>query len=168
MKAVLLPSTIGGLLATRGAAAIYLAAGVTTAQNGAAQEEQLAGLALMSRLGLLPLRLVVWPEGDTALGLLDGRIPVPPGDADWFRIGASKFVADGSIQTGTAHLREPYAETPPGGAAGPEGRGEARIPREKLFRFVSRVHAAGGQVAIHGNGDAAIDDILDAIEAAQR
>lgn len=168
LKAALLPSMIGGMIATREAASMYLAAGVTTAQNGAAQAEQLSGLAMMSRLGLLPLRLVVWPEGDTALGLVDGRIAAPATDPEWMRIGASKFVADGSIQTGTAHLRDPYYKLPPGGAAGPEGRGEARIPRPKLFEFVSRVHAAGGQVAVHGNGDAAIDDILDAFEAAQK
>jgi predicted amidohydrolase YtcJ len=33
---------------------------------------------------------------------------------------------------------------------------------------VDRLYAAGLQVAIHGNGDAAIDDILGALEAAQR
>lgn len=164
LLATLLPSTIEGVIATRRAARSYLAAGVTTAQNGAAQREQISGLVLLSRLGLLPLRLVIWPEGDTALALLDGSFAVSGADPDWVKIGASKFIADGSIQAWTAYLTQPYHQAPPGDAA---GRGQPRIAREKLFTTVERVHAAGGQLAIHGNGDAAIDDILDAIEAAE-
>ncbi|MBW2282325.1 MAG: amidohydrolase family protein, partial [Deltaproteobacteria bacterium] len=41
-------------------------------------------------------------------------------------------------------------------------------PRDELIETVERFHGAGLQVAVHGNGDAAIDDILDAFEAAQR
>jgi predicted amidohydrolase YtcJ len=37
-----------------------------------------------------------------------------------------------------------------------------------LIQVVSRYHERGLQVAVHGNGDACIDDILDAFEAAQR
>ena len=164
LRAALLPSLLEGLLATRRAAATYLAAGVTTAQNGAAQREQLGGLALLSSLGLLPLRLVVWPEGETALALLDGSLGVRPTDPRWMRIGAAKLVADGSIQAYTAYLTEPYF-VPPGKDTA--FRGYPRIPRATLFEDVRRLHAAGWQIAVHGNGDAAIDDILDAFEAAQ-
>jgi predicted amidohydrolase YtcJ len=164
LRAALLPSPLQGLLAARRAAAAYLAAGVTTAQNGAAQREQLGGLALLSSLGLLPLRLVVWPEGETALALLDGSLGIRPTDPRWMRIGAAKLVADGSIQAYTAHLTKPYF-VPPGGDAA--FRGYPRIPRAALFHDVRKLHAAGWQVAVHGNGDAAIDDILDAFEAAQ-
>ena len=48
----------------------------------------------------------------------------------------------------------------------PHYRGYPRIPREKLIEQVARFHRAGLQVAVHGNGDASIDDILDAFEAA--
>jgi predicted amidohydrolase YtcJ len=165
LLAALVPSSLEGLLATRRAAATYLAAGVTTAQNGAAQREQLGGLALLWRLGLLPLRLVVWPEGETALALLDGSLTVRKTDPDWMRIGAAKLVADGSIQAYTAYLREPY-HVPPGEDA--RFRGYPRIERERLFEDVRRLHEAGWQIAVHGNGDAAIDDILAAFEAAER
>jgi hypothetical protein len=50
----------------------------------------------------------------------------------------------------------------------PAYRGYPRISREELIEKVVRRHAAGWQVAVHGNGDAAIDDILDAFEHAQR
>jgi predicted amidohydrolase YtcJ len=42
------------------------------------------------------------------------------------------------------------------------------IPPDKLFSQVSALHRAGYQIAIHGNGDESIEDILDAFEAAQR
>ncbi|MCP4843001.1 MAG: amidohydrolase family protein, partial [Halieaceae bacterium] len=39
--------------------------------------------------------------------------------------------------------------------------------RDELFEQVAALHKAGYQLAIHGNGDASIEDILDAFEAAQ-
>lgn len=41
------------------------------------------------------------------------------------------------------------------------------MAREELLERVTRYHANGMQVAVHGNGDASIDDILDAFERAQ-
>lgn len=76
-----------------------------------------------------------------------------------------KLIADGSIQGYTGYLSEPY-HVPPGDD--PEYRGYPRIPRDELFELVARYHKAGFQLAIHGNGDASIEDILDAVEQAQR
>ena len=42
------------------------------------------------------------------------------------------------------------------------------MPREKLADLVTRLHQNGRQLAIHGNGDAAIDDILYALSKAQK
>ncbi len=142
----------------------YLRAGVTTAQTGYAPRGQIVGLAWLSRLHLLPLRLVVWPDAEATDAMLDGDFS-PPGNTDRFRVGAVKLVADGSIQGYTAYLSQPY-HVPPGGD--PDYRGYPRIPRRELFERVLRYHAAGLQVAVHGNGDAAIDDIVDAFEYAQR
>ncbi|MCP5058945.1 MAG: amidohydrolase family protein [bacterium] len=74
-----------------------------------------------------------------------------------------KIVADGSIQGYTGYLSEPY-HVPPGDD--PAFRGYPRVPRDELITRAKRYHAAGWQLAIHGNGDASIDDILDAFEAA--
>ncbi|MBI5506741.1 MAG: amidohydrolase [Deltaproteobacteria bacterium] len=160
------PSSWEAVLIARRAAATYLAAGVTTAQDGAATGDQVQGLALMSRLGLLPLRVVVWPEGQTAEQILDGELDVRAAESDWFRLGAVKLVDDGSIQAYTAYLTKPYFRVP--GGADPATRGYPRIARDELMREVVRFHKAGWQIAVHGNGDAAIDDILDALEAAQK
>jgi len=165
-EATLKPSLLESVSIARRAAATYLAAGVTTAEDGAATGEQVQGLALMSRLGLLPLRLVVWPEGRTAEKILSGELDVKAAESDWFRLGAVKFVADGSIQGYTAYLTKPYFHVPAGSDAA--ARGYPRIARDELLREVERFHRAGWQLAVHGNGDAAIDDILDAFEAAQK
>ena len=47
-------------------------------------------------------------------------------------------------------------------------RGYPVRSRETLVEMVSEAHRAGKQIAIHGNGDAAIDDILSAYEQAQQ
>ncbi len=143
----------------------YLAAGVTTAQNGYATPQQMNGLARLSRLGLLPLRVVLWPGQETTDSLLDGRFSFASPDPLWIRQGAAKIIGDGSIQGYTGYLSAPY-HVPPGDD--PEYRGYPTISREELIEVVTRYHAQGLQVAVHGNGDACIDDILDAFEAAQR
>jgi hypothetical protein len=162
-RALASPGVADALRIVRRATEMYLAAGVTTAQNGFATGAQLRALPWIARLRVAPLRLVLWPgeaEGDA---LVDGSLAAPQDDP-WVAIGAVKLVADGSLQGYTGHLTQPYF-VPPGDDV--SFRGYARIPREKLVAWVERLHRAGLQVAIHGNGDAAIDDILDAIEHAQ-
>ena len=80
-------------------------------------------------------------------------------------MAAVKIVADGSIQGYTGYLSRPY-HTPYHGDA--NYAGYAAVPREKLFKQVLDLHRAGYQIAIHGNGDESIEDILDAFEAAQQ
>ena len=143
----------------------YLAAGVTTAQNGYATPQQMKGLLRLSRLGLLPLRVILWPGQETTDALLDGRFAFESPDPLWIRRGAAKIIGDGSIQGYTGYLSAPY-HAPPGDD--PDYRGYPTIAREELIELVTRYHAQGLQVAVHGNGDACIDNILDAFEAAQR
>ncbi|MBM4270307.1 MAG: amidohydrolase [Deltaproteobacteria bacterium] len=166
-QAVLLlanPGVLDGLRIVRRANELYLAAGVTTAQVGLATPDQLSSLPRLARIGLVPLRLVLWPSQEASETILD-RGPEPTSDDPWLRVGAVKLVADGSLQGYTGYLSQPYFVPPVDDLS---YRGYPRFPREDLVRTVERVHRAGLQVAIHGNGDAAIDDILDALEAAQR
>ncbi len=160
-QAILQPSPLDSWRIAQRANEVYLAAGVTTAQNGYADALQARGLAWLARLGLLPLRVVVWPSETLMDQLLAGELSFP--ESEHFRLGAVKLIADGSIQAYTGYLSEPYF-VPPGDD--PDYRGYPRIARDELFEQVARYHAAGLQVAVHGNGDASIDDILDAFEAA--
>ena len=164
-RAIMTPGILDALRVLRRGTGLYLAAGVTTAQNGYATAAQITSLSWLARLRLLPLRLVLWPGEEAGDALIDGSLAAPVDDP-WLRIGAIKLVADGSLQGYTGYLSQPYFVPPAGGDAA--FRGYPRIARDELIAWVDRIHAAGLQVAIHGNGDAAIDDILDALEAAQR
>jgi hypothetical protein len=163
MAHVLQPGLRGSLAIVEEANRRYLAAGVTTAQVGYASED-LAGLVWLSRLGRIPLRLVVWPGVEWMDAVLSGEASLPHTDPLWVRFGAVKLISDGSIQGYTAYLREPY-HVPPGDD--PAERGYPRYPQQELSARVATYREAGLQIAIHANGDAAIDDALDALEAAQ-
>ena len=72
---------------------------------------------------------------------------------------------DGSIQGYTGYLSKPYHQPFMGDT---QYRGYPMRSREALVEMVDEAHRAGKQIAIHGNGDAAIDDILSAYEQAQQ
>jgi len=123
-------------------------------------------LSWFSALGVIPQRLVLFPfETEWGEALLNGEYDPEDYNNDKVTMGAIKIVADGSIQGYTGYLSEPYY-TPYQGDA--DYRGYPAMPRETLFEQVAALHEAGYQMAIHGNGDEAIEDILDAFEAAQR
>jgi predicted amidohydrolase YtcJ len=144
----------------------YAAVGVTTAQSGGVSKKLAQGLALFSRLGVIPQRLVVFPfENDFRDVLFNGQYDPADYSGDRLVMGAVKIVADGSIQGYTGYLGLPY-HTPYHGD--PDYRGYPAVPRDALFAQVDALHRAGYQIAIHGNGDESIEDILDAFEAAQR
>lgn len=148
------------------AAADYAAQGVTTAQSGATPKSLGQGLALASYLGLVPFRLEVWPLFDE----WGEELLLDPASAALYEsarlnIGAVKLIADGSIQGYTAYLSQPYHQPFHGDQ---DYRGYPRIARPALFEWVEKYHAAGFQMAIHGNGDAIIDDIIAAFAAAQK
>jgi len=143
----------------------YLRNGVTTAQSGYADRQLTNGLPLLSRLGVIDVRLVIWPTESVQDEVLEAATELQSFDPRWLEFGAVKLITDGSIQGYTGYLSRPYY-LPPGDD--PSYRGYARMAREEVFERISRYHRAGLQIAAHGNGDAAIDNILDAFEAAQR
>ncbi|MDJ0788002.1 MAG: amidohydrolase [Myxococcota bacterium] len=161
----LVPGARQGLEILRRAGELYLENGVTTAQSGYTEAGLMRLLDWASWLGMVPVRLVVWPDTAAAQAILDGELEVGGWDPLRYRVGAVKIVADGSIQGYTGYLSEPY-HVPPGDD--PTYRGYPRIPRDELIEEVGRFHRAGLQIAVHGNGDASIEDILDAVEQAQR
>ena len=148
------------------AAAEYGRAGVTTAQSGGIDSRMAMGLKIASLLNKIPLRLELWPiYNELGSDLLSGKKSAADFETDKIHLGAVKIVADGSIQGYTGYLSTPY-HTPHHNDA--DYRGYPRIPREELFSWVEKFHRGGFQLAIHGNGDAAIDDIIDAFAEAQR
>ncbi len=75
-----------------------------------------------------------------------------------------KFVQDGSPQGKTAFMTTPYLT---GGPAGQKDwRGEPTQSSEEFARQVKKALDAGVQVFVHANGDAAIDQVIEAVERA--
>ncbi len=78
----------------------------------------------------------------------------------FLKIGAVKLFQDGSIQALTAALTEEYLDRPE--------RGDLIMAQDTLDELVEKYHRAGLQIAVHANGDAAIESVLQAYERAQR
>lgn len=158
------PSEFYNILTTAGDE--YASKGVTTTQSGAVDGTMLKGLYGASQLGLIPLRLELWPLYNK-LGekILSGELDLDDYNSDRVRTRTVKIIADGSIQGFTGYLSHPY-HTPFRGDE--EYRGYPTLPREKLADWATRFNKAGIQMAIHGNGDASIDDIIYAFGEAQK
>lgn len=125
--------------------------------------EEIDAYAAAMRAGELPMRayLMIAPElyegalegqsGDLGVsyGLPSGRLVAGP----------VKLFQDGAIQAYTASLTQPYFDAP-------EEYGVKIYDPEELKALIRKYHRMGLQIAIHGNGDSAIDDILNGYEAA--
>ena len=150
----------------RRAVEIYVEQGVTTTVITGGSVENVADLQMAEREGLLSLRVVTMvskaapgvPSPAEAGGFVSGF-----GDTR-LKLGGIKIVQDGSNQGFTGYFTEPY-HTPFNGDS--EWRGYPARSREDLTAMVKELHRAGYQIAIHGNGDAAIDDIIHAFREAQ-
>lgn len=143
----------------------YAAIGVTTAQSGGVSAELVKGVSLFIKLGIIPMRVVLFPmEMEFGDNLLNGEYKPEDYASERLTMGPVKIIADGSIQGYTGYLSQPY-HVPYHGDA--EYEGYPTVLRIPLFEKVEALHKAGYQLAIHGNGDQSIEDILDAFEAAQ-
>lgn len=150
--------------AVEAAAKAYAAMGVTTAQQGATAITGADAFVRAYEEGRLPIRVHVWPVIQAMMGLIErgGSLDLPDTNG-MVSYRAVKGFADGSIQGYTGYLSEPYHSH---SHADPRYRGYPRMDREALAEQITTVHEAGYQIAVHGNGDAAIDDVLYAFERA--
>jgi predicted amidohydrolase YtcJ len=78
------------------------------------------------------------------------------------RLGGIKFWLDGNPQV--AWMSEPYATPPPGRKAGYKAYGQ--IPDSVLFSFFDKYWTSNMQINMHVMGDQAVEQALQAIEAA--
>jgi predicted amidohydrolase YtcJ len=111
----------------------------------------------------MQLDIVAWPGFTEIAGWLDK--PEFPFN-QWnnrLKLGGLKITLDGSPQGKTAYVREPFLT---GGPQGQKGwRGEPNLPFADLEKLVTMAHGKGLQLIIHANGDAAIDDTINALTA---
>ncbi len=114
-------------------------------------------MASAARSGQMSARIRAYPFYTLGAQTWD-KAGINQGDGNALaRISGYKLVADGSNQGYTGLQREPYLNSDDHGLAymTPDELTEAAIERAKK----------GWHIAIHGNGDAAIDNILDTCEA---
>jgi len=139
-------------------------AGLTTIRYAGTTPEMWSTLQEIKRRGLLTMRVNVvfriaaTEDVDAALA----RIGVTPDDGDeWVRVGGVKLGVDGGFEGGW--MREPYLE--PLGRMGTY-RGLQTFPGDRYKAAVLTLNQRGWRVATHAVGDAAIDLVLEAYEAA--
>ena len=81
------------------------------------------------------------------------------GEGDnYFKIGPLKLLGDGALGSRTAHLTKPYLGT--------EEYGFSLFSKEHMAELIDCAHSNGMQCAVHAIGDACLDEVLDAYEAA--
>ncbi len=145
-------------------AQVYARNGITTAQEGAAHVIAVDALLDASKQGLLPIRVVLLTLEQYVSSIVTGPTGEDIEKSKMVSARAAKLISDGSIQGYTGYLTEPYY-IPPGDD--PEYRGYPTWDREDLAARVTELHQQGYQIAIHANGDAAIDNVLYALSQAQ-
>ncbi len=110
--------------------------------------------------GDLTFRMTAMARGGAYPAMLEAGIRSGFGD-EWLRVGAVKFGADGSASERTMAMSTPYEGRP-------DDFGILTMTQEQVHEVVDEAHQAGWQIAIHANGDVAIDMVLNAYERAQR
>ena len=134
------------------------AAGLTTVRHPGISVEQYRVLQEMKRRGLLTMRVNILFSNPADPRLL----PAKPDEGDeWLRAGGVKLIVDGGFEGGWMH--EPYEE--PFGKDG-TFRGLQLMPKDRYTAVVKELNRLGWRVGTHAVGDAAIDQVLDAYEAA--
>ncbi|RIQ23298.1 amidohydrolase [Jiangella rhizosphaerae] len=147
-------------------------AGIVTDLAGSSPVE-LAAYQVAREQGRLPVRVqamvpaaMLRPSGaapgDGIARAIDLGLRTGLGD-DMLSIGALKLWLDGGMMARTAALTEPYVT--PDGSDG--GLGQLAFGDDELAALILDAHRAGWQLAIHAIGDAAIDQAVAVVTAAQ-
>ena len=152
----------------------YLAAGITSVIERGATLEGYRTYEELRRANRLPLRATVTiriprPDDRAEVERFIGALPFRFGSGDdWLKIGPLKIVADGGILIGTSFMREPYglAARQLYAVDDPQYRGFLTLTPPQIASAIAVGHKAGWQMVAHVTGDAGVDVVLDAIEAA--
>ncbi len=144
---------------------LYKSFGYTTAQEGKGTLGSVATMEAVAKSGKLDIDVVAYP--DITVGADAMKAPwLSRSYSHHFRIGGIKLTLDGSPQGKTAWFTQPYFKVPAGQK--PDYCGYAAFTDEQVKGFVSQAFKKGWQVLAHVNGDAAIDQFLKAVRAAEQ
>jgi len=86
----------------------------------------------------------------------------------WVKAGPLKITVDGGIHWGNTFLREPYGQRRADFYALSDAnyRGDIRYSKDQMAEVFAAAHRLGWQMCCHVTGDAGVDRVLDALQAA--
>ena len=144
---------------------LYAASGLTTAQEGATHQPEVALLERGASEGLLFIDVISYPLFTEMDGLFKTHTPADFGKyKQRFKLGGIKITVDGSPQGRTALFTTPYLEGGPSGEK--DWYGNASFSQDVANQLLKRIYDMGLQSSFHANGDGAIDMLLKAHEFA--
>jgi predicted amidohydrolase YtcJ len=143
----------------------YARFGITTAIDGASDVGALQMLHAAADDGSLSIDVVSYP-----LYQVEPRLPAlaasyRQGYVGGVRIGGVKIVLDGFPQGKSAWLTEPYLVAPAGEP--PSYAGAPLFSDDDVYRMVADCFSRNVQVLAHANGDAAIEQMIEAVARAE-
>lgn len=139
--------------------------GYTTTNEGRAMRFQHKDLVSYSAKGLLDIDVVSFIDYTDRKEITSDFHT--PEYRKHYRIGGMKITLDGSPQGRTGWRTKPYLLPPDGQKEGYKGYPAIRDTKE-VEALIDEAYKNGWQVKVHANGDAAIDQLIDAVRPVQK
>ncbi len=133
----------------------FAANGITTAQEALIKKEMVPLMKPLIGSSEFWLDVMGFVDAAGRDEVLSGLGMAPGERSGHLKIKGAKVLLDGSPQGGTAWMAEPYEDG---------HNGEATTDPQDLRRYLREAAAAGMQVAVHCNGDAACRALVEAAE----
>lgn len=146
---------------------LYARYGYTTAEEARAYPTASRALAEAADQQQLRLDIISYPDIVANGKALESNFRrADRAYANHYRIGGAKISLDGSVQSKTAWLSQPYLV----GLAHTDAayRGYPALSDDKAQSYFNLAASKGIQIVCHANGDAAIDQCLNGIETSQK
>lgn len=144
----------------------YTSFGFTTAQEGRATSDACNTWKKLANENKLTIDVAAYPDVQSQMDYMKTN-GVQKEYSNHFRIAGVKLSLDGSPQGKTAWLSKPYVVPPPG--KDKTYAGYPAFPNEDdAFALVDSAYANNWQILAHCNGDAAIDEYIQAVKRATK
>ena len=138
------------------AARVCLRLGITSITDPGVDLDQIAVYQRLKDERRLPLRANVMA---LRYATDNQKLPLPERiETEWLRVDTVKLFADGGLSSASAALSVPYPNS--------DKRGLPRYSDEQMRALIWDIHRAGLRAAVHAIGDAAIGQVLNAVEYA--
>ena len=142
---------------------LYAEYGYTTVQEGRASQQDYNTMARAAEKDELMLDVVAYADMITSSEMMDSSF-LSRNYRNRFRIGGVKLNFDGSPQGKTAWLTKPYFKPPSGQPV--SYAGYPTFSDKQANQYMATAFANNWQVLTHANGDAAIEQFINAVELA--